>query len=86
VICLFSPLLYVLSASAVVEAVPDQRACRKPSHGLIPEDEVTALCIPAPHTVMMRVQMYAQRQKSALGASHEERVLPFPCEAAEIIR
>ena len=36
------------------------------------EDEVTMLCIAAPHAVLVGVRVYAQRQESALGASHGE--------------
>lgn len=36
------------------------------------------LCIPAPHVVLVGVQMYAQRQESALGANYEiEEFFPF---------
>lgn len=46
------------------------------------EDEVTVLCICAPHSVFIWIQMY----ESALGVNHEEQAgLPFPWQAAEAI-
>lgn len=45
------------------------------------EDEVTVLHIAAAWAALVGIQMYAQRQESALGGSHGEQGILFPWEA-----